>query len=159
MKAMGARQRWDIGDELPGFERVVTAERLVWYGDGLLTSAAGQRTRVGSNIHTDEEFARRQGLPAAIADGMLATNWISSMLFSQFHADYLTNGQLRTKYIKPTLVGTKVRVRGKVRNRVQLGAERIRLELEVWTEDTAGVKLTDGDATVDVAAAPPPPQL
>jgi 3-hydroxybutyryl-CoA dehydratase len=150
MKTKAAVQQLNIGDELAGFERVVTPERLVWYGDGMLTAAAGQRTRVGSNIHTDDDYARQQGLPGAISEGMVATNWISSMLLHEFGADYVTNGELRTKYIKPTPVGTKVHVRGRIRNRIDLDAGRVRYEIEVWTEDDAGVRLTDGEAAVQV---------
>jgi 3-hydroxybutyryl-CoA dehydratase len=145
-----AKYQFAVGDTLWDFTRRVSAERLTWYGDGLLTSAAGHRTQVGSNIHTDAEYARQQGLPAPIADGMLATNWISTMLVRTFGEDYLDRGELRTKYIKPTLVDAKVRVCGVVRSCVPLDDGRVRYDLEVWTEDETGVHLTDGEAHVEV---------
>jgi 3-hydroxybutyryl-CoA dehydratase len=148
-----ANQPWEslgVGDELLGAVRVVTPERLVWYGDGLMTAASGVRTQAGSNIHTDEIYAREQGLPQPIADGMVATNWIASMLLDHFGEAYVTSGELRTKFIKPTFVGTKVRVKGRVRQREALTNGTIRYDLDVWTEDATGVKLTDGDARVTI---------
>jgi 3-hydroxybutyryl-CoA dehydratase len=142
----------EVGEELTGPRRVVTAERLRWYGDGMLTAASDVPTQVGANIHTDEAYAREQGLPTVIADGMLSTNWISSLLLAEFGEDYLLTGELRTKFIRPTLVDVSVGTRAKVRRRTDLGGGRIRYELEVWAEDADGTRLTDGDATVEVGA-------
>jgi 3-hydroxybutyryl-CoA dehydratase len=140
-----------VGDALAGPTRVLTHERALWYGDGLMTSAAGERRLAMTNIHTDEEYARSQGLPGAIADGMHSTNWISSMLTEYFGRHYVERGRLRTKYIKPTFVGTELRVLGRVTERTELH-DSVRYELEVWTEDDSGTRLTDGDATVEVRA-------
>ncbi|HWV84039.1 MAG TPA: MaoC family dehydratase [Capillimicrobium sp.] len=139
-----------VGAELSGPEIVVNADRLAAYGDGLLSSAAGRAVQVGSNIHTDVELARSQGLPAPIADGMLSTNYLSSMLTRAFGRFYIENGELRTKFIKPVPVDTLLRVRGRVRAREELGDGRVRYELDVWTENGNGVKVVDGDAAVEV---------
>jgi len=144
-------QAFDVGAELAGPEVVVDAARLAAYGDGLLSSAAGQAVKVGANIHTDVELARSQGLAAPIADGMLSTNYLSSMLTRAFGRFYLENGELRTKFIKPVPVDTLLRVRGRVRAREDLGDGRVRYELDVWTENGEGVKVVDGDAAVEVS--------
>lgn len=150
MTSIYEHEQLDVGAQLVGPERVVTAERLRWYGDGLLTAAAGKRTFVGSNIHTDEEYAREQGLSAPIADGMLSTNWISAMLLRCFGHSYLATGELRTKYVKPVPVGTTVRVLGLVRDRSITDRGRVRYELDVWTEDGDGTKLVDGEAAIEI---------
>ena len=54
----------------------MTAERIEWYDSAMLSAATGTLAQVGSNIHTDEDYARSQGLPAVIADGMIMTNWV-----------------------------------------------------------------------------------
>ena len=64
----------------------------------------------------------------------------------------MTGGELRTKFIKPTVVGARVRAVVRVRTFVELPDAR-RYELDVWTEDDDGTKLTDGDAAVQLAAA------
>jgi hypothetical protein len=141
-----------VGQEVTGPYRTVTPERLRWYGDGMLTAAAGQITLVGSNIHTDAEYAREQGLAEPIADGMIATNWISSLLLLRFGEAYLSAGELRTKFIRPTSIGARVRAGFRIRERI--GCEgAVRYQLDVWTEDADGAKLTDGAATVELPVA------
>jgi hypothetical protein len=137
-----------IGTELSGPTRVVTAERMQRYGDGLLSAAAGEEIHVGANIHTDEEYARSQGLEYAIADGMLSTNWVSSMLVRSFGAAYLTNGQLQTKFIKPVRVGIELRARGRVSAHKAIDESTTRVDLDIWTEDADETALVVGTASV-----------
>jgi acyl dehydratase len=150
---MSAVASFQPGSMIPGRELVVTPERVQWYGDGMHTAATGERRRAGQNIHTDIDYARQQGLTTAIADGMMSTAWISAMLLKTFGRDYLERGELRTKYIKPTDVGIAVRILGRVRSREDKPGGAVRFVLDVWTEDRAGVKLTDGDAVVEVHPA------
>ena len=149
MSATGA-PTLEVGEVLHGWERVVSHERVLWYGDGLMTGASSERRLAFSNIHTDEEYAQGQGLPAAIADGMHSTNWISSMLLRAFGQAYVEQGQLRTKYIKPTLVGIMLKVRGKVRCKDQLEDGGVRYIVDVWTEDSNSERLTVGEAIIEV---------
>ena len=145
--------KFEVGDLLYGRELSITHERALWYGDGLMTSAAGERRLAASNIHTDDDYARSQGLSTAIADGMHSTNWISSMLLRDFGRDYIERGELRTKYINPTMVGATLKVLGRVRSKTQLDHGGSRYELEVWTEDLEGLRLTVGEAIIEVLAS------
>ncbi len=140
-----------VGAEIAGPRRVLTTERIRWYDDAMLSAAKGEFTRAGSNIHTDEAYARSQGLPAVIADGMISTNWLSSMLVAHFGMDYVERGELRTKFIRPIFLGTVVASRGRVRA-VERSAAGVVYALEVWCEDEHGVPLTVGDARVEVRA-------
>jgi len=140
----------EVGSMLPIRELVVTPERVQWYGDGMHSAATGELRRAGQNIHTDAAYAQGQGLKTAIADGMMSTAWISSMLLATFGRHYLERGELRTKYIKPTDVGITLKILGRVRAREEQADGVVRFVLDVWTEDKAGVKLTDGDAVIDV---------
>jgi 3-hydroxybutyryl-CoA dehydratase len=142
-----------IGTELSGPTRVVTAERMQRYGDGLLSAAAGEEIHVGANIHTNEEYARSQGLEYAIADGMLSTNWVSSMLVRSFGAAYLTTGQLQTKFIKPVRVGIELRACGRVTAQTAIDDGATRIDLEIWTEDADRTKLVVGTAAVTLTTA------
>jgi 3-hydroxybutyryl-CoA dehydratase len=139
-----------VGDVIEGRDRVVDARRLSAYGDGLLSSAAGRIVQVQANIHTDAAEAARNGLPAPIADGMLSTNYLSSMLTRHFGRAYIENGELRTKFIKPIPVDTFLHVRGQVTERTQLADGAVRYVLDVWTETEDGVRMVVGDATVEV---------
>ncbi len=139
-----------VGDELSGPVRPFTTERIGWYSIGMLSAATGTLQPIQHNIHTDDEYARSQGLPAAIADGMHSTNWLSSMMADHFGAHYVARGALRTKFIKPTYANVPVTARGTITQRTEQAGE-LRFELEVWCEDAQGVKLTVGDASVVVA--------
>jgi len=142
-----------VGAELTGPAKVVSRERIEWYDSGMLSAAKGELARVGDNIHTSDDFAREQGLPAVIADGMMSTNWCSTMMIEHFGMDYVERGELRTKYIKPILLGTTVFVRARVLSADRLADGEIEYRLDVWCEDENGVKLVDGDARVVASGA------
>jgi 3-hydroxybutyryl-CoA dehydratase len=139
-----------VGQELTGPVRSITPERIEWYDSGMLSAATNELRQVGSNIHTDPDFARKEGFSGVNADGMIATNWCSEMLIAQFGLDYIERGELRTKYIKPVNLGVRLHVRGRVREATTLATGGIRYKLDIWCEDAQGTKLVDGDATVTV---------
>jgi MaoC like domain len=141
-----------VGTEITGPVRLMTAERIEWYDSAMLSAATGTLAQVGSNIHTDEAYARSQGLPAIIADGMIMANWVSSMLVEHFGMAYVGHGELRTKFIKPVLLGMSVVCRGRVQS-IERGAEGGRTcMLDVWCEDEHGTKVVDGHARVELPA-------
>ncbi len=146
--------RLGVGAELAGPVRTMTPRRIQSYEEGLRSSITGVYTPTRPNHHSDDAFARSQGLKASIADGMISTNWISGMLLQHFGMDYLERGELRTKYIKPIYLGTVITTRGRVRSAELLDSGAIRYGLEVWCEDDKGVMLTVGDAKVEVAPRP-----
>ncbi|MFC0385896.1 hotdog family protein [Muricoccus vinaceus] len=58
-------------------------------------------TRLNTTLHDDDAHARSQGLPGIIADGMLSTNWLLSLLPGAFGEGALAPGGLRTCYVAP----------------------------------------------------------
>jgi 3-hydroxybutyryl-CoA dehydratase len=139
-----------VGAELRGPARVVTAERIEWYDSAMLSAASGELAQVGANIHTDDDYARTQGLTAVIADGMIMTNWCSEMMVRHFGMDYLSRGELRTKFIKPVYLAQTVHVRGRVLSAEPGANGGTVYTLDVWCEDENGIKVTDGGAKVEV---------
>jgi 3-hydroxybutyryl-CoA dehydratase len=148
---MGDAERPEVGDELTGPIRCVTPERIQWYDSAMLSAATNELRRVGSNIHTDEEYAKSQGFTAANADGMIMTNWCSEMLLRTFGLAYLERGELRTKYIKPTNVGVELHVRGRITDATRQPDGSTLYTIDVWCEDERGTKLVEGDAKVEGA--------
>ncbi len=138
-----------VGDVLTGTTRPITFKRASWYSVGIFSAATGEVRPPQKNIHTDDEYARAQGLPRAIADGMQSTNWIGALLASGFGEHYILGGRLRTKYIKPTLIDVPITPKAEVTERVQED-DGVRYELNVWVEDAEGVHLTVGDASIVV---------
>jgi len=142
----------------PGFEfrlapRPMTRERMRWYVDAQPTIAAddGRIHTQEPTIHDDDEYARSQGLPGIIADGMVSTNWILGLLIDLFGRGVAERCKLRTKYIAPIhedqIVITCARVTGVTRD----GDGKATYLLDVWCEDDTGARLTLGDATVHAA--------
>jgi hypothetical protein len=141
-----------VGAEITGPARLMTAERIEWYDSAMLSAAKGTLAQVGSNIHTDEAYARSQGLPAIIADGMIMANWVSSMLIEHFGLAYVERGELRTKFIKPVPLGMTVVCRGRVQLVERLAGGALAYTLDVWCEDEHGTKVVDGHARVELPA-------
>jgi acyl dehydratase len=108
--------------------------------------------QVGSNIHTDPEFAIQEGFSGVNADGMISTNWCSEMLIAQFGMDYIERGELRTKFIRPVELGVLLHVKGRVREATLRPNGGVAYVLDIWCEDASGLKLVEGDAKVEVPA-------
>jgi hypothetical protein len=150
MSTVSAARDLKVGSELVGPVKVGTPERVEWYDSGLISAGTGVLSRVGDNIHTSDDFARGQGLPGAILDGMSSTNWCQTMLIDYFGMDYVERGELRTKFIKPIYLGVAVFVRGKVLSIDKHESGGREYKLDVWVEDESGTKLVDGDARIVV---------
>ena len=148
---MSGKRVFKVGDELAGPVRAITPERIEWYDSAMLSVATNEIRQVGSNIHTDVEFARSEGFVTANADGMIMTNWCSEMLLRAFGMDYLARGELRTKYIKPVNLGVELHVRGRITEAKAESNGNVLYTIDVWCEDERGTKLVDGDARVEVA--------
>lgn len=143
---------WNVGVEYAGRSRYVSLDRILWYEDGILSSTLGKGGPPRKNHHTDEAYAKEQGLPAAIADGMLSTNWISELLLDLFGEAYVSNGYLRTKFIKPTFLGVRIVPHLKVTAVEDTENGRV-ISMEVWTDDPDGILLTVGEAKITVGSS------
>lgn len=142
--------QWKVGDTISGPVRGITMERIEWYDSAMLSAATDELRQVGSNIHTDEEFAKSEGFPGVNADGMIMTNWCSEMLVHRFGMDYLERGELRTKFIKPVYLKVLLHVKAKVTAVTAQGNGNSLIRLDVWCEDEKGAKLVDGDASIEI---------
>ncbi|SEQ23440.1 Acyl dehydratase [Faunimonas pinastri] len=138
-----------IGSELRGRMRLMTRERMRWYVDAQPTVGmdTGRIERQEPTIHDDDGYARSQGLPGIIADGMISTNWILGLLVHQFGDTVAREGALRTKYVKPIYEDDAITSCARVTAiDHQEGGRRVKLD--VWCENGEGTVVTVGDATV-----------
>jgi 3-hydroxybutyryl-CoA dehydratase len=142
-----------VGSELRSAQREMTRERMRWYVDAQPTVAAdnGRIQTQEPTIHDDDDYARKQGLPGIIADGMISTNWIMGLLMDTFGQDFVRKGRLRTKYIAPIyenqVVISCARVTG-----IEKDGDATAYRLEVWCEDDTAKKLTVGEAVAYLKA-------
>jgi len=131
--------------------RPMTRERMRWYVDAQPTIAAddGRVHTQEPTIHDDDDYARKQGLPGIIADGMVSTNWILGLLVDVYGPEVAGRCRLRTKYIAPIYEDQIVIACARVKGVTEVEGRKA-CALDVWCEDDTGARLTVGDAMVYV---------
>jgi hypothetical protein len=148
----GVPDIWAPGYELPRVVRTMTAERMRWYADTLETVSTASAIPIIAepNIHTDDDLARANGLPARVADGMVSTNWIHSILAGTYGLNFLEGGSLRTRYVRPIFEDERIEVLIRVTAREQDpdGGEHLVADVQCVKGD--GQVATGGVATVRV---------
>tara|TARA_R110002020_G_scaffold459632_2_gene677746 strand:+ start:6698 stop:7189 length:492 start_codon:yes stop_codon:yes gene_type:complete len=139
------------GSEFALAPRAMTRERMRWYVDTQATAVAndGKPRFGGPTIHDDDDYARKNGLPGIVADGMVSTNWILSLLVEIFGPAAVSSGRLRTKYIKP-IYEDDVLTTGARIGKISMTDGRKSVALEVWCRRTDGVPVTVGEALVNL---------
>ena len=138
-----------VGDEFRTAPRPMTRERMRWYVDIQETVQAdtGRIVTQPPTIHDDDAYAKKNGLPGIIADGMISTNWILGLMVDTFGPEAAGKGRLRTKYIAPVYEDQVIIACGRIRSAVREPGGTV-YELDVWCEDASGLKVTVGEAVV-----------
>lgn len=152
---LDATNRFAEGQEFRSSPRPMTRERMRWYVDTQWTVLrdTGRIVTQPPTIHDDDDYARKQGLPGIIADGMISTNWILSLLIDVFGPQVMRKGRFSTKYIAPVYESqVLISVARIAQSRAAPNGGR-ELELEVWCEDDSAKKVTVGRASITLEAA------
>jgi 3-hydroxybutyryl-CoA dehydratase len=63
------------------------------------------------NIHSDVEVAKRTGLDAPIAQGMMTLAYASELMTRAVGPEWLSRGEISVKFTKPVYAGDTVTVR------------------------------------------------
>ena len=144
------RTRLQPGTEFRLPMRLMTRERMRWYVDiqETVQQDTGRIVTQPPTIHDDDDYAKKNGLPGIIADGMISTNWILGLLVDVFGPEAIGGGRLRTKYIAPVFEDQVITAIVRVRSAVRAADGRTAYELDVWCEDPTGLKVTVGEALV-----------
>ncbi len=152
--ASRAALQLQIGSELRSAPRAMTRERMRWYVDVQPTVATddGRIHTQPPTIHDDDAYAKKQGLPGIISDGMISTNWIMGLLLDCFGRDVVRRGRLRTKYIAPIYENEIVTSVARVSSLTRAADGEMSILFEVWCEAADGRKLTVGEALVHSTA-------
>lgn len=150
MRPAAALLQLEVGMELRSRPRAMTRERMRWYVDAQPTVAAdnGRIQTQPPTIHDDDDYARSQGLPGIIADGMISTNWIMGLMLDTFGRDFTKRGRLRTRYIRPIYEDEVVTCVARLASVARTEPGRVTYAFEVWAEVEGGVKATVGEAVV-----------
>jgi acyl dehydratase len=150
MTAEARRSAFGAGHEFRTAPRPMTRERMRWYVDIQETVQAdtGRIVTQPPTIHDDDAYAKKNGLPGIIADGMISTNWILGLIVDVFGPEAAGKGRLRTKYIAPVYEDQVITACARVRSALRDAEGRTVYELDVWCEDPTGLKVTVGEAVV-----------
>ena len=142
MSARGTALRLQAGSELRSAPRAMTRERMRWYVDAQPTVAAddGRIHTQPPTIHDDDAYARKQGLPGIIADGMISTNWIMGLLLDQLNANLVDRRMKIT--INRDVVDWIIDVTCKDRS---YGARPLRRAIQRYVEDPLSEELIRGN--------------
>ncbi len=104
-------------------------------------SAGGAKT-----IHNDDEAARREGLPGAVAVGPQVAALIFRMMREAFAEGWIVGGKAALTFRRPVSSNDLATARGVVVAKEPEGA-RLRVTCEVWVETEAGVKAIVGSCS------------
>jgi acyl dehydratase len=135
-----ARRDLPIGFEIPTRSYLRTQEKINAYSRYVFE---GKDTK---NIHTDEEVAKKAGLPGPVAQGRYPIAFISEALLRFFGEGWICGGSLDVALAKPIFPGDTITVKGLLKEKKQEG-EALRIVLEVWLENQHGEKATIGTAS------------
>ena len=128
------------GDEIPEITHPLGREEIRRYNR---YAAGGEDTL---NIHTDDETARRAGLPRALATGRHPVSFISERLVDIFGSGFLAGGEIEVAFVKPIFPDTAVRTHILVREiRPEAGGRRVLMDVSLIDQD--GTPVTVGTAS------------
>jgi acyl dehydratase len=129
----------EIGDTLPEFTRETGLHNWNRY-------AAVNYEFVP--IHMDDEAGQAAGYPTAFGMGNLQWAFLHNLVRGWLGDDgHIV--KMSCQFRAPNIKGMTVTAKGVVRSKQTVDG-RLRLELDVWTEDQNGKKLAPGTATVEL---------
>jgi acyl dehydratase len=131
-----------VGAELAPVVKTFTLEMMMDF-EAIYGLARGEGAE---NFHSDAEMAQTAGLREPIASAHMTISYMHELLNKFFGHDWVKGGTLSLKFIRPIIAGDKVAYKGLVKDNVQEG-DRVRLKLDVWTENQRGLQTAVGTAS------------
>jgi 3-hydroxybutyryl-CoA dehydratase len=95
----------EAGQELPGFQKLITQEEINLYASA---------SRDYNPIHINPEFARQTAAGGTIAHGMLILAYVSRMMTDAFSQSWLTGGRFNVRFKTPARPGDTISVQGRI---------------------------------------------
>ena len=102
-------------------------------------------------IHNDDEAAKREGLPAAVAVGPQVAALTFRQLLMAFERGWIEGGRCELTFRRPVYMPQLCTARGSVTRREPTEGG-VRLHCEVWIENEKGEKVIVGNASGIVPA-------
>jgi len=141
----------ELGEQLPIVSRqwslgAFRERHELTYGPGHLV----QEGWPDRNLHSDDEAARREGLPQAVASAPQIIAQVTKMLMSEFGEGWIRGGRISVKMIKPVFPHELTVAHGRVVGRSLEETEdgtRVRVHCDVRVETLEGKVCLIGTAS------------
>ena len=147
---MMATRELPVGYQFPPITRLMTRERMTVFSDMEHSTCAGYFQLAPPNIHNDLEFARSEGFPNLVADGLITTHWVEATMRDLFGVGYYRGGKLMTKYIRPVYVDDEPTIKLVLKEKVPEG-DTLRFNLEISCFNQKDELVTVGTASALVS--------
>lgn len=108
--ADGRGGRLEFGQALPALRRTITQRQIDMY--------SGVRPH---SIHTDEAWAQAKGLRTTIAQGMMSTAYVSTLMTAAVGQGFVVGGRMDARFLRPVFCGDTLEITGTVAGFTQEG--------------------------------------
>ena len=129
-------ENMEIGDALPERTHEVDWEDILKFNRYV---TGGLDTK---NIHTDDEVARKAGLPRAVATGRHPVSFITELMVDHLGMGFITCGELDVSFVKPIFPGDVLHLSATLKEKKQEnGQARYLFQVSLTNQDGAAVTL------------------
>ena len=126
----------NIGDTLPERTHKVDWEDILKFNRYV---TGGVDTK---NIHTDDEVARKAGLPRALATGRHPVSFITELMVDYLGMGFITSGEIDVSFVKPIFPGDVLTLKAVLREKTpENGAMRYLFDVSLVNQDGAAVTI------------------
>ena len=133
-------EKMEIGDALPERTHKVDWEDILKFNRYV---TGGLDTK---NIHTDDEVARKAGLPRAVATGRHPVSFITELMVDHLGMGFITGGELDVSFVKPIFPGDVLTLSATLKEKTSDdGAKSYSFDVSLTNQD--GVAVTIGTAS------------
>ncbi len=129
-------ENMNIGDELPERTHKVDWEDILKFNRYV---TGGVDTK---NIHTDDEVARKAGLPRALATGRHPVSFITELMVDYLGMGFITSGEIDISFVKPIFPGDVLTLMAVLREKSpDEGEMRYLFDVSLVNQDGAAVTI------------------
>lgn len=124
----------NIGDALPERTHEVDWEDILKFNRYV---TGGVDTK---NIHTDDEVARKAGLPRAVATGRHPVSFITELMVDHLGMGFITGGEIDVSFVKPIFPGDVLTLKAVLKEKSpEDGATRYLFDVSLTNQEGAAV--------------------
>ena len=92
------------------------------------------------NIHTDDEVARKAGLPRAVATGRHPVSFITELMVDHLGFGFITGGEVDVSFVKPIFPGDVLTLKAVLKEKtLDQGATHYLFDVSLTNQDGAAV--------------------